>query len=224
MGKGKGSPEYWVAPVRPGTILFEADGVSLETATEALRLAAQKLPIKTKMVVRRDYQEGLFMINSEIQGLSIEEIKEKISSSEKSLQSMKFANAISPIENPLQIKDVRRFIARLKTELHNRVVADVADKAKSGELTNFNAREFLSKTNLDSPLNLAKIKRIIADSKNQFNPQLATRNGRKKFKKRKDRCCDQQQDGCINCSVCGKEGETPNLWKVHDQDQKVHGP
>ncbi|WP_020532226.1 50S ribosomal protein L16 [Flexithrix dorotheae] len=55
MGKGKGSPEYWVAPVRPGTILFEADGVSLETATEALRLAAQKLPIKTKMVVRRDY-------------------------------------------------------------------------------------------------------------------------------------------------------------------------
>ncbi len=55
MGKGKGSPEYWVAPVRPGTILFEADGVSIETATEALRLAAQKLPIKTKMVVRRDY-------------------------------------------------------------------------------------------------------------------------------------------------------------------------
>lgn len=106
------------------------------------------------------------MKNSEIKGLSIEEIKEKISSSEKNLQSMKFANAISPIENPLQIKDVRRFIARLKTELHNRVVADVADKAKSGELTKFNAREFLSKTNLDSPLNLAKIKRIIADSKN----------------------------------------------------------
>ncbi|HEV7351379.1 50S ribosomal protein L16 [Telluribacter sp.] len=57
MGKGKGAPEYWVAPVLPGTILFEATGVSLDTANEALRLAAQKLPIKTKFVVRRDYQE-----------------------------------------------------------------------------------------------------------------------------------------------------------------------
>ncbi len=56
MGKGKGSPEYFVAPVRPGRILFEADGVSLPVATEALRLAAQKLPVKTKFVVRRDYK------------------------------------------------------------------------------------------------------------------------------------------------------------------------
>ena len=57
MGKGKGAPEYWVAPIKPGTIIFEATGVPLETANEALRLAAQKLPIKTKFVVRRDYQE-----------------------------------------------------------------------------------------------------------------------------------------------------------------------
>ncbi len=55
MGKGKGAPEYWVAVVKPGTILFEASGVTSETAKEALRLAAQKLPIKTKFVVRRDY-------------------------------------------------------------------------------------------------------------------------------------------------------------------------
>ncbi len=55
MGKGKGAPEYWVATVKPGTILFEASGVSEERAKEALRLAAQKLPIKTKFVVRRDY-------------------------------------------------------------------------------------------------------------------------------------------------------------------------
>jgi large subunit ribosomal protein L16 len=58
MGKGKGSPEYWVAVVKPGTILFESDGVSLETAQESLRLAAQKLPVKTKFVVRRDYVEN----------------------------------------------------------------------------------------------------------------------------------------------------------------------
>ena len=57
MGKGKGSPEGFVAPVTPGRILFEADGVPFAIAKEALRLAAQKLPIATKFVVRRDYTE-----------------------------------------------------------------------------------------------------------------------------------------------------------------------
>ena len=56
MGKGKGAPEYWVATVKPGTILFEASGVDMEEAKEALRLAAQKLPIKLKFVVARDYK------------------------------------------------------------------------------------------------------------------------------------------------------------------------
>jgi large subunit ribosomal protein L16 len=51
MGKGKGSPEYWVAVVRPGRILFELEGVSPELAKEAMRLASHKLPIKTKFVV-----------------------------------------------------------------------------------------------------------------------------------------------------------------------------
>lgn len=57
MGKGKGAPEYWVAVVNPGRIIFEAEGVSLDTAKEAMRLAAQKLPVQTKFVVRRDYVE-----------------------------------------------------------------------------------------------------------------------------------------------------------------------
>ncbi|MFZ4399297.1 MAG: 50S ribosomal protein L16 [Bacteroidales bacterium] len=57
MGKGKGSPEYFVARVTPGRILFEADGVPFEVAKEALRLAAQKLPIATKLMVRRDFVE-----------------------------------------------------------------------------------------------------------------------------------------------------------------------
>ncbi|MEM0995642.1 MAG: 50S ribosomal protein L16 [Bacteroidota bacterium] len=57
MGKGKGSPEYWAAPVEPGRIIFEAEGVTLETAREAMRLGAQKLPVKVKFVVRKDYQE-----------------------------------------------------------------------------------------------------------------------------------------------------------------------
>ncbi|MDR0744045.1 MAG: 50S ribosomal protein L16 [Tannerella sp.] len=55
MGKGKGDPEGFVAPVKPGRIIFEIEGVSFEIAKEALRLAAQKLPVITKFVVRRDY-------------------------------------------------------------------------------------------------------------------------------------------------------------------------
>lgn len=55
MGKGKGAPEYWVAPVQPGRVLFEIGGVPQEVATEALRLAAQKLPVKTKFIIARDY-------------------------------------------------------------------------------------------------------------------------------------------------------------------------
>ncbi len=57
MGKGKGSPEGFVAPVTPGRIILECDGVSFEVAKEALRLAAQKLPVTTKFVVRRDFVE-----------------------------------------------------------------------------------------------------------------------------------------------------------------------
>jgi large subunit ribosomal protein L16 len=56
MGKGKGAVEYWVAVVKPGRILFEVGGVPLDVAKEALRLAAQKLPVKTKFLMARDYE------------------------------------------------------------------------------------------------------------------------------------------------------------------------
>lgn len=55
MGKGKGAPEFWAAVVRPGRILFEVEGVDQTIAEEALRLAAQKLPVRTKFMIRRDY-------------------------------------------------------------------------------------------------------------------------------------------------------------------------
>ena len=58
MGKGKGAPEAFVAPITPGRILIEADGVPFAMAKEALRLAAQKLPVTTKFIVRRDYVES----------------------------------------------------------------------------------------------------------------------------------------------------------------------
>jgi len=57
MGKGKGAPEYWVAVCKPGTIIFEADGVPENVAKEAMRLASQKLPVVTRFVVKPDYTE-----------------------------------------------------------------------------------------------------------------------------------------------------------------------
>lgn len=57
MGKGKGALDHWVAIVRPGRIMFEADGVPIEIAKEAMRLAMRKLPVRTKFVVREDYSE-----------------------------------------------------------------------------------------------------------------------------------------------------------------------
>ena len=57
MGKGKGAVEYWAAVVKPGRILFEVGGVTIDIAKEALRLAAQKLPVKTKFIVARDFED-----------------------------------------------------------------------------------------------------------------------------------------------------------------------
>ena len=58
MGKGKGAPEYWVAVVKPGRILYEIEGVDEKTAREAMRLAAAKLPVKTRFVSRADQEGG----------------------------------------------------------------------------------------------------------------------------------------------------------------------
>lgn len=57
MGKGKGAPSHWVAPVRPGRMMFECDGVPEEVAREAMRLAAQKLPVRTKFVIKRGHTD-----------------------------------------------------------------------------------------------------------------------------------------------------------------------
>jgi large subunit ribosomal protein L16 len=59
MGKGKGAPEYWVAVFKPGRILYEIEGVSEDMAREAMRLAAQKLPVKTKFVTRAEQEGGV---------------------------------------------------------------------------------------------------------------------------------------------------------------------
>lgn len=123
MGKGRGAPEGFVAPVKPGRIIIEAEGVTMEVAQEALRLAAQKLPIPVKFVVRRDYVEKTNqceMKSSEIKELTTKELEEKIDTESTHLTRLKLNHAVSPLDNPLKIKETRKNIARLKTELRKR--------------------------------------------------------------------------------------------------------
>lgn len=101
------------------------------------------------------------MNNSEIKALSVEELKEKLAASNKSLQSLKFAHAVTPIENPNRIRAEKKFRARLMTELHDRTRQIVIEKVKAKELTNFNAREFLRTQKLPTPMNLPKIKALV---------------------------------------------------------------
>jgi len=106
------------------------------------------------------------MKNAEIKALSVDELKDKIATSEKSLQSLKFAHAISPIENPAQIKDLRKLVARFKTELHARTINSIREKAESGELTNFNVKSFFKENTFDSQIKLSKVKEIVGKAGN----------------------------------------------------------
>ena len=88
MGSGKGSPEYWVAVVKPGRVMFEMNGVSEEIAKEAMRLASHKLPIK---------------LDNKLAGLKEE------------LFNLRFQMATGQCENPMKIHEIKKSIARIKT-------------------------------------------------------------------------------------------------------------
>lgn len=120
MGKGKGAPSHWVAVVKPGRIMFEAEGVPVAVAKEALRLAAQKLPVKTKFVVRPDYVEQRKMKGSELKDLSIKDLQERLNELKETLSQMKFQHSVSGLESPIQIKGSRKDVARILTELNSR--------------------------------------------------------------------------------------------------------
>ena len=123
MGKGKGNPEGFVAPVTPGRILIEVEGVSYDIAKEALRLAAQKLPKTTKFNNRRNYktsQNEKFMKKAELKELTVKELQERLEVAEKEYVQQKINHSISPLDNPLKIRADRRMIARMKTELRER--------------------------------------------------------------------------------------------------------
>ena len=127
MGKGKGNPEGFVAPVTPGRILFEAEGVPLAVAQEALRLGAQKLPITTKFIVRRDYVE------TTIWGTQDEKCRNQGPFDEgprgthrdrkgPARQAEGAKRRRVPVENPSIIKKNRRDIARMLTILRQKTL------------------------------------------------------------------------------------------------------
>ena len=112
MGSGKGSPEYWVAVVKPGRVLFEVAGVPEEVAREALRLASHKLPCKTTVVNK--------MKAAEIRNMSATELEGKLMELKKDLFMLRMQHATNHLDNPVKISAVRRDIARVKTVLREK--------------------------------------------------------------------------------------------------------
>ena len=123
MGSGKGSPEYWVAVVKPGRVMFEIAGVSEEVAREALRLASHKLPIKTKIVKREDL-EAQEVVNemkaTEVRAMTVEQLNEKLDSLKKDLFFLRMQHATNQLDNPLKIAETKRDIARVKTVIREK--------------------------------------------------------------------------------------------------------
>ncbi len=117
MGKGKGAPEYWVAVVKPGRVLYEISGVTESLAKEALRLASHKLPISTKFVRTGG---GSDMKVSELKELAVDELQRKEQDLRRELFNLRFQQATGEIENPMRIRAIRKNIARVLTLITER--------------------------------------------------------------------------------------------------------
>jgi large subunit ribosomal protein L16 len=109
MGKGKGAPEQWVAVVRPGRIMFEMDGVTLEEAREALKLAASKLPIRTRMAQRFAEEK-----------VSVDELEGRARDLEDQIFRMRIQQSLGQLDAPVKIRFTRRDLARVKTILREK--------------------------------------------------------------------------------------------------------
>ena len=118
MGKGKGAPEYWVAVVKPGRVMFEIAGVPEATAREALRLAMNKLPIKTKFVAKESEKVG------ENEEMSSPDLEKELGELKTELFKLKFSLATNGLDNPMRIKEVKRDIAKINTVLTERKIAE----------------------------------------------------------------------------------------------------
>ena len=109
MGKGKGAPEFWVAVVKPGRILFELEGIPQAAAQEAMKLGASKLPIRTRFVERHELGRGLSVATRQGRGACatcrrtrservLQELREE-------LFNLRFRNSMRQLDNPLKIRE-----------------------------------------------------------------------------------------------------------------------
>ncbi len=110
MGSGKGNPEYWVAVIKPGRVMFEMAGVDEELAREAMRLAAHKLPVKTKFVV-----EGRAVKTTELRNHTYRELAAKLDEAKEELFNLRFQMATNQLDNTSRLGQVRHEVARIKT-------------------------------------------------------------------------------------------------------------
>ena len=115
MGSGKGAPEFWVARVKPGRILFEIDGVPVELAKEALRLGAAKLPIKTRFVAAHRGVGTMAMKAGDIRAKTPDQLDDELLKLKKEQFNLRFQRATGQLEKTARVREVRRDIARIKT-------------------------------------------------------------------------------------------------------------
>ena len=131
MGSGKGSVELWVCRVKPGRILFEVDGISVELAKEALTLAAAKLPIKTRFRVahRRLSSRTKAMKASDARTMTVDQLDDEVLKLKKEQFNLRFQRATGQLENTSRVREVRRDIARMLTIAKQKRAGDCAGGA-----------------------------------------------------------------------------------------------
>jgi ribosomal protein L29 len=116
MGSGKGSPEHWVAVVKPGRVMFELAGVPEPLAKDALRLAGQKLSVKTKIVKRR----LISLRPRELRELSDDDLELRLHERRQELFNLRFQAATGALENAARVRLAKREIARILTVRNER--------------------------------------------------------------------------------------------------------
>ncbi len=104
------------------------------------------------------------MKGSETKNLSIEELSDRIISAAQDLENLRFAHAVTPLENPMRIGMLKRDLSRLKTELQAKIITDVKAKAIEGSLHSGNINEFVRNAQYPEPVKAAKVKRYIAQT------------------------------------------------------------
>ena len=119
MGKGKGAPEQWVCVVRPGRIMFEMEGVSEVDARQAMRLAAAKLPIKTRFATRFAEEKASMKV-TEFRDLGVDELRQREKDLDDQVFRLRIQKSMGQVEAGYKLKSLRRDLARVKTVLREK--------------------------------------------------------------------------------------------------------